>query len=460
MGLASDLYRGRNDFGFPACGCGSGSSRPCSSSSGVDGHPGLNLSIDFEGGSVWEVRRRPSPRPRPHGSGRLRRQRSSGSGGHHHRGRRVIRVSGRVDNVAEGPKHGRPGGLRTRGARSGSTPSGRRGAGDYLAGPPVAWSKFMHPGRRLHRLAVENWMAIAAMAAVIRHHHPVGVYRCFESGHPGDGHLVPDDPAGSRCTTRSSCTTVQENATRTADPASTLHSLDHATVAEPGVHAVAQHHVMVTIIPVIVLVVRPDRARPETPGDFSLALLIGLVGDLLVAVQAPAGHRGAQGARAPLASESATPGRQGSRRLRHDLARRERRCPGCRDVRRPRPSATRATGTLSRPTGHRRWRSRIGPPTRPVDRPGEVNLSMPMPHPLRNPYGSAPPRPRKTREALSRTGRVRRSGRARQRGGRAATSDRRRPRRRLGAMRVRHGDGDASCRGGAYAQPSGHGRSR
>jgi len=105
MGIVSRVYRGQNDFDFPK------SWRPLGILSVilVVGSltslffQGLNLSIDFEGGSVWEVPsqsltvEQAEAAMAPFGDGAAERFQEATTSD----GVRVVRVSGRIDNIDE-----------------------------------------------------------------------------------------------------------------------------------------------------------------------------------------------------------------------------------------------------------------------------------------------------------------------------------------------------------------------
>ena len=376
VGLASDLYRRRNDFDFPACGCGSGSSRPCSSSSRwrrcspwpepldrLRGRIGV-------GGPVGDLHRGPGREAlADFGDSAVERfqEATTTEGG------RVIRVSGRVDNVAEGAKAAEAlaeaAGLEGRGQGQHRRPSWER---HHLAGPAVA-RRVHGAGDRIHAWRLETRMAVAAMVAVI---HDiiitVGVYSVFQ---------IEVTPAtvisfltilGFSLYDDRRVRPSQENATRYGRSGQyTYTSIMRRSLNQVFMRSL--NTTMVTIIPVIsILVVGQVVFGQETLGDFSLALLIGLVSgtcsSLFVARRSPRGSRRT----GPLASDPRTPGRQGSM-SRHDLARRERRCPPPRRPASPPVRAARPPALPPDRPARRRRRSRIGPPTRLVDRPGRSN---------------------------------------------------------------------------------------
>ena len=106
MGVASDLYRGRNDFDFPRWWKRVGilSTVLVVVSLGSLFLRGLNLSIDFEGGSIWEIPAEEFTEDQaaqtlaPFGDDAMERfqEATTAEGG------RVLRVSGRVDDVKTG----------------------------------------------------------------------------------------------------------------------------------------------------------------------------------------------------------------------------------------------------------------------------------------------------------------------------------------------------------------------
>ena len=108
MGVLSDVYRGQNDYNFPRWWkrVGIVSTVLVIISLGSLFARGLNLSIDFEGGSIWEVpsqdftEAQAAAALQPFGVNAMERfqEATTTEGG------RVIRVSGRVDSVAQGAK--------------------------------------------------------------------------------------------------------------------------------------------------------------------------------------------------------------------------------------------------------------------------------------------------------------------------------------------------------------------
>ena len=108
MSVFSDLYRGRNDFDFPRLWTRIGviSVVLIVISIGSLFVRGLNLSIDFEGGSFWEIPSEDFTEAQarealaPYGENAIERFQEAAST----EGGRIVRVSGRVDNVQQGAK--------------------------------------------------------------------------------------------------------------------------------------------------------------------------------------------------------------------------------------------------------------------------------------------------------------------------------------------------------------------
>ena len=285
MGLASDLYRGRNDFDFPRLwvrvGIVSTVLIIISLASMVT--RGVNLSIDFEGGSVWEVPSATFTEAQARaaltdfGDSAVERfqEATTTEGG------RVIRVSGRVDNVAQGAKAAdalaAAAGLEKGEVKVNTV--GPSWGSDITSQARLSLIVFMVLVTAYIAWRLETRMAAAAMVAVI---HDiiitVGVYSVFQ---------IEVTPATvisfltilgfSLYDTIVVYDRVQENATRFGRSGQyTYTSIMRRSLNQVFMRSL--NTTMVTIIPVIsILVVGQVVFGQETLGDFSLALLIGLV---------------------------------------------------------------------------------------------------------------------------------------------------------------------------------------
>lgn len=285
MGIGSDLYRGRNDFDFPRIWWRVGivSIVLILISLGSMVTRGLNLSIDFEGGSIWEIPAQHFTEAEaraaltPFGTNAMERfqEATTSEGG------RIVRVSGRVANVKTGAQ-----------AADALAKAANLGKGEVkvnTVGP--SWGSDITGQARLSLIVfmvlvaayiawrLETRMAIAAMLAVI---HDIiitiGVYSVFQ---------IEVTPATvisfltilgfSLYDTIVVYDRVQENATRF----SRTGQYTYASIMRRSLNQVFMRSVnttMVTIIPVIsILVVGQVMFGQETLGDFALALLIGLV---------------------------------------------------------------------------------------------------------------------------------------------------------------------------------------
>jgi len=285
VGLASDLYRGRNDFDFPRLwvrvGIVSTVLIIISLASMVT--RGVNLSIDFEGGSVWEVPSATFTEAQARaaltdfGDSAVERfqEATTTEGG------RVIRVSGRVDNVAQGAKAAdalaAAAGLEKGEVKVNTV--GPSWGSDITSQARLSLIVFMVLVTAYIAWRLETRMAAAAMVAVI---HDiiitVGVYSVFQ---------IEVTPATvisfltilgfSLYDTIVVYDRVQENATRFGRSGQyTYTSIMRRSLNQVFMRSL--NTTMVTIIPVIsILVVGQVVFGQETLGDFSLALLIGLV---------------------------------------------------------------------------------------------------------------------------------------------------------------------------------------
>ncbi len=285
MGVASDLYRGRNDFDFPRWWKRVGilSTVLVVVSLGSLFLRGLNLSIDFEGGSIWEIPAEEFTEDQaaqtlaPFGDDAMERfqEATTAEGG------RVLRVSGRVDDVKTGAE-----------AADALAQAAGLEQGDVkvnTVGP--SWGSDITGQARLSLIVflvlvsayiawrLETRMAAAALVAVI---HDiiitVGVYSVFQ---------IEVTPATvisfltilgfSLYDTIVVYDRVQENATRLGRTG----QYTYTAIMRRSLNQVIMRSVnttMVTVIPVLsILIVGQIVFGQETLGDFSLALLIGLV---------------------------------------------------------------------------------------------------------------------------------------------------------------------------------------
>lgn len=284
MGMVSDLYRGRNDFNFPGWWkrVGIVSTVLVIVSIGSLFARGLNLSIDFEGGSIWEIPSADFTEDQagealaPFGDVVERFQEATTA-----EGGRVVRVSGRVDDVQEGAKAAdalaEAAGLE-QGEVTVSTVGPSWGS-DITSQARLSLIVFMVLVAAYIAWRLETRMAIAALVAVV---HDiiitVGVYSVFQ---------IEVTPATvisfltilgfSLYDTIVVYDRVQENATRLGRTG----QYTYTAVMRRSLNQVFMRSLnttMVTIIPVIsILVVGQFAFGQETLGDFSLALLIGLI---------------------------------------------------------------------------------------------------------------------------------------------------------------------------------------
>ncbi|HPG13559.1 MAG: protein translocase subunit SecF [Acidimicrobiia bacterium] len=409
MGLASDLYRGRNDFDFPRLwvrvGIVSTVLIIISLASMVT--RGLNLSIDFEGGSVWEVPSATFTEAQARtaladfGDSAVERfqEATTTEGG------RVIRVSGRVDNVAEGAKA----------ADALAAASGLEKGEVKVNTVGPSWGSDITSQARLSLIVfmvlvaayiawrLETRMAIAAMVAVI---HDiiitVGVYSVFQ---------IEVTPATvisfltilgfSLYDTIVVYDRVQENATRFGRSGQyTYTSIMRRSLNQVFMRSL--NTTMVTIIPVIsILVVGQIVFGQETLGDFSLALLIGLVSgtysSLFVAPPVTAWLKEREPRWRQIRERLVAKGVDVSDTTWHVASAGAPAAATSGVPARPRRGAT---GTASRPTRSSTTavEDRSTDPVSSTD-PAEATVgdadAAPAP---RNPYGSVPPRPRKTKK--------------------------------------------------------------
>mgnify|MGYP000240468937 CR=1 FL=1 len=285
MGVLSDVYRGHNDFDFPRWWkrVGIVSTVLVVISLGSMFARGLNLSIDFEGGSIWEIpsqtftEAQAATALKPFGDNAMERfqEATTTEGG------RVVRVSGRVSSVTEGAK------AADALAKAADLPQGEVKVN--TVGP--SWGSDITGQAQLSLIVfivlvaayiawrLETRMAAAAIIAVV---HDiiitVGVYSVFQ---------IEVTPATvisfltilgfSLYDTIVVYDRVQENATRLGRSGQyTYTSIMRRSLNQVFMRSV--NTTMVTIIPVLsILIVGQVVFGQETLGDFSLALLIGLV---------------------------------------------------------------------------------------------------------------------------------------------------------------------------------------
>lgn len=285
MGVMSDLYRGNTDFDFPRLWkrVGVVSMVLIVISIGSMVTRGVNLAIDFEGGSVWEIPSADFTEAKarealaPYGTDIVERfqEATTTEGG------RVVRVSGRVDNVEEGAKAAdalaEAAGLEKGEVKVNTV--GPSWGSDITGQARLSLVVFMVLVAAYIAWRLEMRMAIAALLAVI---HDiiitVGVYSVFQ---------IEVTPATvisfltilgfSLYDTIVVYDRVQENATRFSRGG----QYTYTAIMRRSLNQVFMRSVnttMVTIIPVLsILIVGQFVFGQETLGDFSLALLIGLV---------------------------------------------------------------------------------------------------------------------------------------------------------------------------------------
>lgn len=285
MSVFSDLYRGRNDFDFPRLWTRIGviSVVLIVISIGSLFVRGLNLSIDFEGGSIWEIPSEDFTEAQarealaPYGENAIERFQEAAST----EGGRIVRVSGRVDNVQQGAKAAdalaEAAGLEQGEVKVNTV--GPSWGSDITGQARLSLIIFMVLVAAYIAWRLETRMAAAALIAVI---HDiiitVGVYSVFQ---------IEVTPATvisfltilgfSLYDTIVVYDRVQENATRLSRSG----QYTYTAIMRRSLNQVLMRSVnttMVTVIPVLsILIVGQVVFGQETLGDFSLALLIGLV---------------------------------------------------------------------------------------------------------------------------------------------------------------------------------------
>ena len=284
MGVGYDLYRGRNDFNFPrywklmlgvsallvAISVGSLLTR------------GLDLSIDFEGGTVWEVPSQALTQAQaekalaPFGADAAEKFQEATTAD----GTRILRISGRVDSVETGTK-----------AAAALASAAKLPTGDVkvtTVGP--SWGKDITRQARLSLVIfmvliaayiawrLEPKMAVAAIIAVV---HDVvltvGVYSVFQfQVTPATVISFLTILGFSLYDTIVVFDRVQENAVRLGRTG----QYTYTAIMRRSLNQVFMRSVnttFITLLPVVsMLVVGQMIFGQATLGDFSLALLIGL----------------------------------------------------------------------------------------------------------------------------------------------------------------------------------------
>lgn len=427
MGVMSDLYRGNTDFDFPKLWTRVGivSIVLIVISIGSMVTRGVNLAIDFEGGSVWEIPSADFTEAQarealaPYGADIVERfqEATTTEGG------RVVRVSGRVNNVKEGAEAAdalaEAAGLQKGEVKVNTV--GPSWGSDITGQARLSLIVFMVLVAAYIAWRLETRMAIAALLAVI---HDiiitVGVYSVFQ---------IEVTPATvisfltilgfSLYDTIVVYDRVQENATRFSRSG----QYTYTAIMRRSLNQVFMRSVnttMVTIIPVLsILIVGQFLFGQETLGDFSLALLIGLISgtysSLFVAPPLTAWLKERESRWRQIRERLVAKGVDVSDTAWHGVS-----TPsgGGRAVP-ARPSRAAARGTSpSKPAQSKSGRTAVLDPdadasgnettvgegpadaspadTSPADESPSGTSSPPAP---RNPYGSAhPPRPRKTKK--------------------------------------------------------------
>ncbi len=411
MGMVSDLYRGRNDFDFPRWWkrVGIVSTVLVIVSLGSLFVRGLNLSIDFEGGSIWEIPSADFTEDQaraalaPFGDSAVERFQEANSA----ESGRVIRVSGRVDDVQEGAKAAdalaEAAGLE-QGEVKVSTVGPSWGS-DITGQARLSLIVFMVLVAAYIAWRLETRMAIAALVAVV---HDiiitVGVYSVFQ---------IEVTPATvisfltilgfSLYDTIVVYDRVQENATRLGRTG----QYTYTAIMRRSLNQVFMRSLnttMVTIIPVIsILVVGQFVFGQETLGDFSLALLIGLISgtysSLFVAPPLTAWLKEREPRWTQIRERLVAKGADISDTAWHGVTAGG---PGKAVPARPRRGAASSTasGSGSSSSGSSATATLEDAPTE--ERPDGPDTSgasdSDAPTVRKNPYGSVPPRPRKTKK--------------------------------------------------------------
>ncbi|MBM3661527.1 MAG: protein translocase subunit SecF [Actinobacteria bacterium] len=298
MSVWSDLYRERTDFNFPrlwprtavvsivlmVIAAVSLVVIPiyCSTSGSCE-RPALNLSIDFEGGSVWEV---PSSEFDESGAEEVLAAYGPDAGEKFQRvttgdGTEVLRISGRVDQVSTAAE------IATKLADAAGVPTGDVTVS--TVGP--SWGSDITRQARTSLIVflvlvalyiawrLETRMAIAALAAVL---HDVvltaGVYSVFQiQVTPATVIAFLTILGFSLYDTIVVYDRVQENAARYSRSG----RYTYTAIMRRSLNQVFMRSLnttLVTVIPIAVMyVVGSQVFGQQTLGDFSLALLIGLV---------------------------------------------------------------------------------------------------------------------------------------------------------------------------------------
>ncbi len=395
MGMFRQLYRGTNDFNFPRLWWRVGivSTVLVIISLASLFTRGLNLSIDFEGGSIWEIpsttfteeQAKEALAPFGANAAEKTQEATTADGG------RVLRVSGRIDNVAEGAKAG-DALAEAAGLQPGDVTVNTVGPSwgeDITAQARLSLIVFMVLIALYISWRLETRMAAAALFAVV---HDiiitVGVYSVFQlEVTPATVISFLTILGFSLYDTIVVYDRVQENGNRL----SRTGQYTYAAIMRRSLNQVFMRSLnttMVTILPVLsMLVVGQYLFGQATLGDFSLALLIGLVSgtysSLFVAPPLTVWLKEKEPRWREIRSRLVAKGVDVSDTSWHGIA-------GASAGTAPRPSATRAPRSRSTaPAGSATATATV------EEGSGNDAAATPAPAPT---FGGHPPRPRKKRK--------------------------------------------------------------